>query len=120
MQATQQRLQKLTKLGARQLSVTDPDRRFLRESGGGFTLGYTVDLAVSDSASLVPLVEQVERTCGARPEQVSADSGFFSVPNLKELEQRGIEGYVPDAHLTGELRQRRGPLKTVRIAPCIM
>jgi IS5 family transposase len=29
----------------------------------------------------------------------------------QELEQRGIEGYVPDAHLTGELRQRRGPLK---------
>ena len=132
LQATQQRLRQLTKLGARQLSVTDPDSRFLRESGGGFTLGYTVDLAVSDdhlivgqratqavsdSASLVPLVEQVERTCGARPEQVSADSGFFSVPNLKELEQRGIEGYVPDAHLTGELRQRRGPLKMAGDSP---
>jgi len=132
LQETQQRLRKLTKLGARQLSVTDPDSRFLRESGGGFTLGYTVDLAVSDdhlivgqratqavsdSASLVPLVEQVERTCGARPEQVSADSGFFSVPNLKELEQRGIEGYVPDAHLTGELRQRRGPLKMAGDSP---
>jgi transposase len=126
LQETQQRLQKLRKLGARQLSVTDPDSRFLHEMGGGFTLGYTVDLAVSDdhlivaqratqavsdSASLVPMVEQVERTCGARPAQVSADSGFFSVQNLKELEQRGIEGYVPDAHLTGELRQRRGPLK---------
>jgi len=132
LQATQQRLRKLTKLGARQLSVTDPDSRFLRESGGGFTLGYTVDLAVSDdhlivgqratqavsdSASLVPLVEQVEQTCGARPEQVSADSGFFSVANLIELEQRGIEGYVPDAHLTGELRQRRGPLKMAGDSP---
>ena len=107
LQETQQRLRKLKKLGARQLSVTDPDSRFLHETGGGFTLGYTVDLAVSDdhlivaqratqavsdSASLVPLVEQVERTCGARPAQVSADSGFFSVQNLKELEQRGIEG----------------------------
>ena len=132
LQETQQRLRKLRKLGARQLSVTDPDSRFLHETGGGFTLGYTVDLAVSDdhlivgqratqavsdSASLVPLVEQVERTCGARPEQVSADSGFFSVPNLKELEQRGIEGYVPDAHLTGELRQRRGPLKMAGDSP---
>lgn len=58
--------------------------------------------AVSDSRSRVPLVEQVERTCGARPAQVSADSGFFSVRNLAELEQRGIEGFVPDAHLTGE------------------
>jgi transposase len=132
LQATQQRLRKLTKLGARQLSVTDPDSRFLREPGGGFTLGYTVDLAVSDdhlivgqratqavsdSASLVPLVEQVEQTCGARPAQVSADSGFFSVQNLRALEQRGIEGYVPDAHFTGAQQGRRGPLKTVPDAP---
>jgi transposase len=132
LQETQQRLQKLRKLGARQLSVTDPDSRFLHEMGGGFTLGYTVDLAVSDdhlivgqratqavsdSASLVPLVEQVEQTCGARPEQVSADSGFFSVANLIELEKQGIEGYVPDAHLTGELRQRRGPLKMAGDSP---
>jgi len=132
LQATQQRLRKLTKLGARQLSVTDPDSRFLHETGGGFTLGYTMDLAVSDdhlivgqratqavsdSASLVPLVEQVERTGGARPEQVSAASGFFSVQNLCELEQRGIEGYVPDAHLTGELRQRRGPLQMAGDSP---
>ena len=80
-------------------------------------VGQRATQAVSDSASLVPLVEQVERTCGARPEQVSADSGFFSVANLIELERRGIEGYVPDAHLTGELRQRRGPLKMAGDSP---
>jgi len=132
LQETQQRLQKLTKLGARQLSVTDPDSRFLHESGGGFTLGYTVDLAVSDdhlivgqratqavsdNASRLPWVEPVEQTCGARPEQVSADSGFFSVKNLIELEQREIEGYVPDAHFRGAQQGRRGPLKTVPEAP---
>ena len=80
-------------------------------------VGQRATQAVSDRASLVPLVEQVERSCGAQPEQVSADSGFFSVANLIELEQRGIEGYVPDAHLTGELRQRRGPLKMTGDAP---
>jgi len=132
LQETQQRLRQLRKLGARQLSVTDPDSRFLREAGGSFTLGYTVDLAVSDdhlivgqratqavsdNASLLPMVEQVEQTCGARPAEVSADSGFFSVPNLKELEQRGIAGYVPDAHFTGAEQGRRGPLKTVPEAP---
>jgi transposase len=132
LQATQQQLRQLRKLGARQLAVTDPDSRFLREPGGGFTLGYTVDLAVSDdhlivgqratqavsdNASLLPLVEQVEQTCGTRPAQVSADSGFFSVQNLNELEQRGIEGYVPDAHFSGAQQGRRGPLKTVADAP---
>jgi len=126
LQETQQKLQKLRKLGARQLSVTDPDSRFLHQARGGFTLGYTVDLAVSDdhlivaerttqatsdSASLLPMVEQVEKACRECPVEVSADSGFFSVRNLKDLEQRGIEGYLPDAHLTGELKHRRGPLK---------
>jgi transposase len=130
--ATQQKLRKLKKLGAQQLSVTDPDSRFLHQSGGGFVLGYTVDLAVSDdhlivgqrttqavsdSDSLLPMVKQVEKTCGERPAEVSADSAFFSVKNLKRLERRGIEGYLPDAHLSGELQQRRGPLKTPGDSP---
>ena len=37
--ATQQKLRKLKKLGARQLSVTDPDSRFLHQSGGRFRAG---------------------------------------------------------------------------------
>ncbi len=128
---TREKLAKLRKLGARQLSTTDPDSRFLH-AARGFVLGYTVDLAVSDdhlivaqrttqatsdSESLLPLVEQVEQACAARPEQVSADSGFFSVRNLQELERRGIEGYLPDAHLTGELQGRRGPLKMAGDSP---
>jgi len=125
--ATREKLRKLRKLGARQLSATDPDSRFLRQSGGGFVLGYTVDLAVSDdhlivgqrttqavsdSASLRPMVEQVEATCGERPAMVSADSGFFSVENLRHLERQGIDAYVPDAHLCGQWQQHRPPLKS--------
>ena len=131
VQATKQKLQKLSRMGARQLSVTDPDSRFLH-AARGYVLGYTVDLAVSDdhlivaqrttqatsdAASLLPMVEQVQQNCRARPQEVSADSGFFSVQNLKGLERRGIEGYLPDAHLTGELKQRRGRLKCAGDSP---
>ncbi len=130
--ATREKLRKLRKMGARQLSVTDPDSRMLHQSGGRFVLGYTVDLAVSDdhlivaqrttqavsdSASLVPMVEQVEATCGNKPAEVSADSAFFSVANVRDLEQQGIDAYLPDAHLCGEWQQRRGPLKTIPDAP---
>lgn len=88
------------------MSETDPDSRFLHVARG-YVLGYTVDLAVSedhlivaqrttqatsDAASLLPMVEQVEQSCRARPREVSADSGFFSVQNLKGLEERGSEG----------------------------
>ncbi len=114
------RLQKLVKAGQKKRSLTDPDSRFLRERQG-FTLGYTVALAVSedhviveqqvtqaatDNASLVPLVEAVKRRCGETPQKVSADSGFFSVQNLVELAARGIDAYVPDSNAARELNRR--------------
>jgi transposase len=131
LQETQQKLQKLTELGARQLSRTDPDSRFLHQAGG-FVLGYTADLAtsedhlivaqrttqaVSDSGSLLPLLDGVRETCGEWPRQVSADSAFFSVENIVGVERRGIEGFLPDAHLAGELKQHRRPLKCAGDSP---
>ena len=128
---TCQKLQKLAKSGARQLSRSDPDSRFLHQ-GKGFVLGYTLDLAVSedhlivaqrttqarsDSESLLPMVDRVMETCGEWPAQASADSAFFSVPNVVGLETRGIEGFLPDAHLSGELQGHRAPLKTPGDSP---
>jgi len=131
LQQTQQKLAQLEKLGARQISLSDPESRFLHEADG-FALGYTADLAVSedhlivaqrttqavsDSESLLPLVDQVMENCGEWPEEASADSGFFSVANVVGLETRGIRGFVPDAHLAGELMRRRGPLKCAGDSP---
>ena len=103
---------------AKKSSLTDPEARFLRLRGGKFCLGYSGELAVSedhfivavrvtqqaaDNASLVPLVQEVERHCGAQPQQVLADSGFYSGDNLDGLEEKGIDGYVPDSNLAREL-----------------
>lgn len=121
-----ERLQRLRKAGLKKLSRTDPDSRFLRERGG-FTLGYTATLAVSedhlivvqqvtqdtnDNETLLPMVDRVEQQCRERPQQASGDSGFFSLENLKALEERKIDAYVPDSNLArwlnrgGRLRQR--------------
>ena len=112
------RLERLRKSGLRQLSRTDPESRFLR-SREGWQLGYSAEIAVSedhlivaqrvtqnasDHASLLPLVDEVDRQCRARPQRVSADSGFFSLANLHGLRERQIEGYVPDANLSYELK----------------
>jgi len=112
------RLEKLRKSGMRKLSQSDEDARFLRERGGRFVLGYTAEVAVSDdhlivgqrvsqsetdNASLLPLVEEVEQQLGMRPQQVLADSGFFSLANVEELERGGIDVYVPDTNLAREL-----------------
>jgi len=111
------RLERLKKSGLKRRSVTDADSRFLKERKG-FTLGYTVTMAASedhlileqrvtqeatDNGALTPVVEAVEERCRETPKQVSADSGFFSLDNLRSLEARGIEGYVPDSNLACEL-----------------
>ena len=115
------RLERLKKSGMKKLSRTDEDSRFLRQRQG-FVLGYTGTMAVSedhlivaqqvsqagsDNELLVAMVERVEQECGERPEQVSADSGFFSQQNLRAMEERGIDAYVPDSHLAHELNRGR-------------
>lgn len=114
----QQTIPALPKKGRQQLSTTDPDSRFLR-TAEGWTLGYTGDLAVSDdhlivgarvtqnatdNASLVPMVDEVERSCGERPQKVTGDSGFFSGAALHEMNRRGIDLYVPDNNLRHEMQ----------------
>jgi IS5 family transposase len=111
------RLQRLRKSGQAKLSPTDPDARFLRERGG-FVLGYTAEVAVSDDHfivaqrvtqnahdvhALLPMVAAVEQSSGSPPQQVLADAGFFSLENVSVLSRRGIDAYVPDSNLAREL-----------------
>jgi transposase len=115
------RLERLKKSGLVKRSRTDEDSRFLRGRRGP-VLGYTATIAVSedylivgqqvsqastDNELLVPMVEEVEQRCGALPGEVSADAGFFTQENLREMEKRGIEAYVPDSHLAHELNRGR-------------
>jgi Transposase DDE domain len=58
----------------------------------------------------LPMVQAVERTCGEKPARASADTGFFSIANLKALEEKGVDGYVPDSNLAHWLN-RGGPLR---------
>jgi hypothetical protein len=125
-----ERMERLRKSGLKKLSRTDPDSRFLRERGG-FTLGYTATMAVSedhlivaqqvsqqptDNELLVPMVDAVERACGERPRQISGDSGFFSLDNLQTMEERNIDAYVPDSNLARTLN-RGGRIKTRAVHP---
>jgi transposase len=111
------RLERLNKSGLKRLSRTDPEARFLRQRGG-FVLGYTAEIAVSDdhlivaqqvtqnsndNHSLLPIVAQVRKRCGEVPAQVLADSGFFSLANLEQLNAQSIEGFVPDSNLANAL-----------------
>jgi transposase len=111
------RMERLQKSGLKKLSRSDEDARFLRQRGG-FTLGYTGEIAVSDdhlivaqrvtqnatdNGSLAPMIDQLSQRCGAPPGAALADSGFFSIENIEQMEARNIDAYVPDSNLASEL-----------------
>lgn len=116
-----QRLERLRKSGQSKLSRTDEDARFLR-AAGGFVLGYSAELAVSDDhlivahrvtqhttdhESLLPLVEQIAQRCGSPPVAALADSGFYSNENVESLAERGVQAFIPDTQLARELNTGR-------------
>ena len=47
--------------------------------------------ATNDNDLLLPLMGAVEQRMGERPQQLSADSGFFSLQNLEGLPAPGID-----------------------------
>jgi transposase len=112
------RLERLKKSGLKKLSRTDEDARFLRQRGNKFVLGYSAEIAVSDdhlivaqrvtqnvtdNESLQPMVDQVDQRCGRLPDGALADSGFFSIHNLNQMEQRNIDAYIPDSNMARAL-----------------
>jgi len=113
------RLKELKKSGLKRRSRTDPDSRFLK-ARPGFVLGYTVTVAASpdqfiveqrvtqeatDSAALLPTLEAMKERYGETPPEVCADSGFFALDPLRELEKQKVDVYVPDSNLARVLNR---------------
>ena len=113
------RLQELKKSGLERRPRTDPDARVLCKRGKSI-VGYTGETAVSEdhfvvgkrisqesteNSSLLPMIEEVKKNCGAAPEKVVADSGLYSNDNVGQLERDGIDAYVPDSNLAAALKK---------------
>jgi hypothetical protein len=110
-------LEELRKSGQQRSSRSDPESRYLRKRGG-FCLGYTAEIAVSDDhlivaqrvhqapadhGSLDAMTAAVEGACGEQPATVMADAGYYSMEQITAVEARGVEVYVPDRLIAGEL-----------------
>jgi transposase len=110
-------MQELRRSGQRRSSRSDPESRYLRQRGG-FCLGYTAEIAVSDdhlivaqrvhqathdNGSLEAMTEAVQRECGQRPATVMADAGYYSMEQIAAVEAGGVEVYVPDRWIAREL-----------------
>lgn len=95
-------------------STTDPSARVMKMPDGGFRPAYNVHF-VSDTASkviiavevdnvgtdthtMVPLAEQIEKRYEARPEEWLADGGCNSLENVDKMDDRGCKVFAPLKH----------------------
>jgi hypothetical protein len=92
-----------------QRNFTDPDSRIMK-SHDGFVQAYNAQAAVDadsqvivaqtltnkvgDVQQLVPMVAQIKENNARQAQELSADAGYCSEENLKELNRRHIRGYV--------------------------
>jgi transposase len=92
--------------------VADPEAQIAPNKEGGFAPNYTPVAVVAEgglivaadvledsdeSEAVLPAVDAVQENLGQRPEEMLADSAFQSGPNLRGLQERGVEGYIPSA-----------------------
>jgi transposase len=109
-----------------QRNFTDPDSRIMKHDGG-FLQGYNGQLVVDeghqvivahamtnqapDAEHLVPMMDLVERTAGARPRRLTADAGYWSEANAGTCDDRHIDAYIATGrsahgHASAPLRGR--------------
>lgn len=98
----------------KKVSLTDPSSRFMKNKKGNFELSYNPQITTdnkmgfivandvcqdaADCNQLKPQIEIVEENCGKLKEQtkVSADNGYHSGENINYLNNKKLDGYMPD------------------------
>jgi transposase len=113
-----------------QTNFTDPQSRIMK-SHDGFIQGYNAQAVVdagsqvivaqgltnnaSDAPQLPVMVAQIKQNTGRQARELSADAGYCSEDNLKELRRRHINGYIAtgrqkhgEATATGERKVKLG------------
>lgn len=92
-----------------QTNFTDPESRIMK-SHDGFIQGYNAQAVVdadsqvivaqgltnnaSDAPQLAVMVAQIKQNTKRQARELSADAGYCSEDNLKELKRRHINGYI--------------------------
>jgi transposase len=93
-----------------QRNFTDPESRIMKNSDKAFIQGYNAQAAVDhenqvivaadvsrmapDTPHLKPMVAQIKENMKRVPEELSADAGYFSEENVKELRRRHIDPLI--------------------------
>jgi len=92
-----------------QRNFTDAESRIMK-TGDGFVQGYNCQAVVDDAHQIIvaqavtnqppdvehlpPLLDQTIANCGAAPERMSGDSGYYSESNVAFAESRNVDPYL--------------------------
>lgn len=98
-----------------QKNFTDPESKIMRSADKSYIQGYNAQAAVdsdyqiivatmltnqaADSPHAEAVVEKIEETFGRLPDEMSLDAGYYSEANVKYLESKNIDAYVPPSRL---------------------
>jgi transposase len=99
---------------APRVSTTDPQAGWQRMANGGKNVAHNVQFTTetgtraivavqvspvaSDTGTLAPAMQNLERVQGALPARVLADRGFFKYEDIGKLERRGCLVSMPDLY----------------------
>jgi transposase len=113
------------KSGQKAVSLTDPECRFMENKRKRSELSYNVQMTVdvasgvivandvvqapTDCNQMIPQVEEAERNLGKLPEgtKFSLDGGYHNGENLRYLEERKFDGYIPNKGQAGEAKGKK-------------
>jgi len=92
-------------------STTDPEARRMKMADGGTRPAYNVELATTTAGGLIvgvdvvnagtdhgqlgPMVDQVEKRFGRRPERALVDGGFTQLEDIDRLHRNQVAVYAP-------------------------
>jgi len=106
--------QEITMSGQKVVSLSDPEARFMEnkkkwkelsynpqitvDHGSGIIVAGDVTQECVDRKQLQPMIERTEENLGGLPEDVkmSWDNGYYTGQNLRYLEEKHVDGYIPD------------------------
>lgn len=104
----------------KQYNFTDPESHIMKMGNGSFDQAYNCQAAVdsktqiivaceasnssNDKQKLKPMLQQTKENLRRKPKRLSADSGYYSEANIRELRRQKVDDYVcPDRLKHGEI-----------------
>jgi transposase len=104
------------------VSTTDPEARVMKMADGGFRPALNVQIATTtdaarvivgidvtnrgtDAGAAIPMIEQIERRTGVRPQEMLVDGGYVQLEAIEQAAARGVDVYAPVPTPRGEVKR---------------